>query len=130
MPQATNITVVNGTAVSKTFTLAAPASGPSAPAVFFLREGANQTVFPKFEVSSDKVVKGNGRKIKATLRVPVAVTGTNGVVTSAAEMFFAIDCTVPALVPDASRDDAIAFVGSLITSALMKATFKEGYAPT
>lgn len=53
MPQATNITVVNGAAVSKTFTLAAPASGPSAPAVFFLREGANQTVFPKFEVSSD-----------------------------------------------------------------------------
>lgn len=129
MPQATNVIVNNAAAVAKTFALAAPASG-NMPAVWFLREGANQTVYPKLEVSSDKIVKGSGRKVKLTLRVPTAVTSSTGVVSNAGDMFFSIDAAVPALVPDSVRDDAIAFIGNIVINAIMKETFKTGYAPT
>lgn len=129
MPQATNVIVNNAAAVAKTFALAAPASGVS-PAVWFLREGANQTVYPKLEISSDKIVKGSGRKVKMTLRVPTPVTSATGVVTNAGDMFFSIDAAVPALVPDSVRDDAIAFVMNIVATALLKETFKTGYAPT
>lgn len=129
MPQATDLTLKNAAAVNKTFALATPASA-TAPAVWFLREGANQSIFPKVEISSDRIAKGDGRKVKATVRVPTPVVDSNGVTRSSGEFLFVIDGTVPALVPDSIRDDAIAYVGSLITAALVKEIFKTGYSAT
>lgn len=129
MPQATDLTLKNAADVDKTFALAAPASG-NAPAVWFLREGANQSVFPKVEISSDRIVKGEGRKVKATVRVPTPVIDSNGVTRSSGEYLVNIDGTVPALVPDGVRDDAIAYVASLVAAALFQDILKTGYSAT
>lgn len=129
MPQATDLTLKNAAAANKTFALATPA-GPNASAVWFLREGANPGVFPKVECSSSSAASGAGRKVKLSLNVPVATVNASGATVAAAKMSFNIDATVPDLVPDALRDDAIAFVKDLVASALMASVFKTGFAPT
>lgn len=129
MPQATDLVLKNAAAVNKTFALAAPASGSSS-ALWYLREGANQGIFPKVEISARKNGDADARKVQITLSVPFPVTSTSGAVTRGAAMSFNIDATVPDLVPDATRDDAIAFVGALLADTLVKASLKVGFAPT
>lgn len=129
MPQATDLSLKNNAAVAKTFALATPA-GPTAPAVWYLREGANPGVFPKVECSSASAAGGAGRKVKLSFNLPVATVNASGATVSAAKMSFNLDVTVPDLVPDASRDDAVAFVKDLVASTLMVSVFKTGYAPT
>jgi hypothetical protein len=129
MPQATNLVLKNAADVDKTFALAAPAAGTSS-AVWFLREGANQSVFPKIEISGARASSGPGRKTKTTLKVPVPVTDSNGVVRSGGDYLVVIDATAPDSVPDGTRDDAIAYIASLVAATLWQETAQTGYAPT
>lgn len=129
MPQATDLVLKNGAAVAKTFSLAQPASGTSS-AIWYLREGANPSVYPNVEMSSQKGATPATRKVKLTVRVPVASVDSSGATRSIAAMTFDITAAVPDLVPDASRDDAIAFVSESLAASLIKASFKVGYAPT
>lgn len=129
MPQAINLSLTNHAAVAKTFALASPASATS-PAVWLLREGANQSVFPKVEQSSRKNGSGDARKVQLTVTVPVGTVDAAGATRRAAAMQFNVDCTIPDLVPDAIRNDAIAFAASAMANALLKECFFTGYAAT
>lgn len=129
MPQAIDLVLKNSAAVNKTFALATPA-GPNGSALWYLREGANPGVFPKIECSSSTAAGKAGRKVKLSLNLPATVVSTSGTTTVAARMSFNLDVTIPDLVPDAQRDDAIAFVKDLVASALMVSVFKTGFAPT
>lgn len=129
MPQATDLALKNGAAVSKTFSLAQPASGTSS-ALWYLREGANPSVYPNIEMSSQKGATNATRKVKLTVRVPVPTTDSTGATRSAAAMTFDISAAVPDIVPDSIRDDAIAFVSEAMASTLIKSSFKVGFAPT
>lgn len=128
MPQAINIVIKNDAAVDKTFDLATPSSG-NLPAVWLLREGANQGVFPKVEVSARKNGNGDARKVQITLQVPFPVTDSTGIVRKGGTLVFNIDAVVPDLVPDPLRDTAIAYVGNLLQNTLIKETIKVGFAP-
>lgn len=129
MPQATDLAIKNNAGVSKTFALAAPASGVM-PAVWLLREGANQSVFPKVEMSSRKNGAGDARKVQTTFTLPVAVVDASGITRRAAAFSVNIDVTVPDLVSDAARDDAIAYVADLVGHTLYKSCVRVGFAPT
>lgn len=129
MPTAQNIELNNAQNVTKTFQVAAVASG-TAPALYLLREGANQSVFPKLEISSRKNGTADARKVRMTLNVPSSTVDANGVTRKSASILFIIDVTVPDLVPDSVRDDAIAYVGSALFNPQLMDTFKTGFAPT
>jgi len=129
MPQAASLTLKNAAAANKVFALAAPASA-NQPAAWFLREGANQSVFPQVMVSSRPNGARDARKVQITLKVPVGTLDANGVTRRTSAFEFDTTCTIPDLVPDATRDDAIAYASSLIADALVKECLKVGYAPT
>jgi hypothetical protein len=129
MPQAIDLALKNAAAQSKTFSLATPA-GPTGSAVWYLREGANPSIYPKIECSSATAAGGAGRKVKLSLNLAAPTVNASGVTIASAKMSFNIDVTIPDLVPDAQRDDAIAFVKDLVASALMTSVFKTGFAPT
>lgn len=129
MPQASDLALNNALEVPKTFTLATPA-GPNASAVWYLREGANPSVYAKIECSSAPSAGGTGRKVKLSLNLPATTTNAIGLTVAVARMSFNIDVTIPDFVPDAERDNAIAFVKDLVASELMRSVFKTGFAPT
>lgn len=129
MPQATNLSLMNAAAETKAFALATPASA-NQPAVWLLREGANQSVYPTVLCSSRPNGARDARKVQLTLRVPVPVVDNAGVTRRSAAIEFDVTATIPDLVPDSHRDDAIAFVNSLVADPLIKETFRVGYSPT
>lgn len=130
MPKATDLSLKNAAAVIKTFALAAPAAGTS-PAVWFLREGANQSAFASLEISSRKSGGGsNARRVQISLVVPIVGVNASGATVRIGQMPIKVDAVVPDSIPDTTRDDAIAYVGSALADALVKASIKTGYAPT
>lgn len=129
MPQASDLALKNALEVEKIFTLATPA-GPNAPAVWYLRQGANPSVYAKIECSSAPSAGGSGRKVKLSLNLPATTVNAIGLTVAAARMSFNIDVTIPDFVPDSDRDDAIAYVRDLVASALMGSVFRTGFAPT
>lgn len=129
MPQAIDLVLKNAAAEEKTFSLASPA-GPGGSAIWYLREGANPSIFPKVECSSSVAAGGSGRKVKLSFNLAAPTVNASGATVSSAKMSFNLDVTVPDLVPDAQRDDAIAYVKDLVATALMASVFKTGFAPT
>lgn len=127
MPQATNLLLKNNAAEDKTFVLASPASA-NQPAVWFNREGANQGVYPTVLQSSAPNGARDARKVHSTLKVPVGVTGTDGSTRRLSAMEFNLTVTIPDSVPDAIRDDAIAFFNSYVSTDLAKEVHKVGFA--
>lgn len=127
MPQAANLSLVNYAAVAKSFALASPASA-NQPAVWLLREGANQSVYPTVLMSSGPNGARDARKVHSTVKVPVGVVGTDGITRRVAAMEFNLTVTIPDLVPDAVRDDAIAYFNSYVATALVKECHKVGFA--
>lgn len=130
MPQATDLALKNGAGTAKTFALAAPAAGIS-PAVWFLREGANQSAYPSIEISSRRSGSGSAaRRVLISLVVPITGVNASGATVRVASMPIKVDVVVPDSIPDTARDDAIAYIGSALADALVKASIKTGYAPT
>lgn len=132
MPQAANIVVKNGAAtpVDKTFTLVTPASGDGGIAEWALKEGPISSVFPVLTASAAKT--GNSsRKLTVKFRLPSSytdsVTGLTNV-NSAAEMN--VSFSVPNSLPEALKDDYVAFSTNLLSSALLKSMIKDAYPAT
>lgn len=128
----TNITSPNGagTPVTKTFTVARHAAGDQS-AVLYLREGANQTAFPKLEASTKAAqVRGSsGRKGTTTLMVPYGTVDANGVFTKINAVSVAIIVDVPDDAPDAIRADVAAYLPGVYASAdgQLKDVIRKGY---
>lgn len=132
MPQAADIVVQNGAAtpVDKTFTLVTPASGDGGIAEWALKEGPISSVFPVLTASAAKT--GNSsRKLTVKFRLPSSytdsVTGLTNV-NSAAEMN--VSFSVPNSLPEALKDDYVAFCTNLLSSALLKSMIKDAYPAT
>lgn len=128
----TNITTPNGagTPVTKTFTVARHAAGDQS-AVLYLREGANQTAFPKLEASTKAAqVRGtSGRKGTTTLMVPYGTVDANGVFVKINHASAVVITDVPDDAPDSVRNDLAAFLPGLWASAdgQLKDVVRKGY---
>lgn len=129
MPQAANITIKDGqsTPADTLFTLLTPAAGGN-PAVWTAKtKGPTAATQPRVDVSSEGF-KG-GRKVRVTVKVPVYVTGTDGMVRLIDSFHFTGQVTLPDTVPSANRSDGVAYTANLFSTALMKEVLSEGYAP-
>lgn len=127
MPQAANITVQNGSAVNKTFTLLTPAAGDGGLALWALKEGGSPVAFPRLTLMA-KATTNKSRKVQVKVRVPYSYTDTQtGLVKAGPAFEFNGDITVPDEFPDALRADAVAFAANLFASALVKECYRDGY---
>ncbi len=126
----TAIIVNNGatTPVSKTFAVARSASGDES-AVLLLREGQNQTEYPKLEFSSRSTQVGNtkGRKSTETVLVPYGQL-VNGVFVKTNHVSITTIITVLDDAPDAIRKDAAAYVAGFAANQQLKDLIILGYA--
>lgn len=124
-----NITSPNGLAVSKTFTVARSAAGDQS-AVLFLREGADQTAFPKVEFSSTAAQRNGsrGRKGVTTILIPFGSVDANGVFTKRDDISVSISAHTPDTAPDAIRNDAAAYVQGIVTDVQIKDLIRKGFA--
>lgn len=129
MPQATNVTVKNGatTPVDKTFQLVSPASGDGSLASWVLKEGAVSSSFPSVTYSS--TVSGNGaRTAKMKIRVPSSyVEAATGQTIVGPWVEGNLSVNVPGAFPEASKDDAIAFIVNLIGHNAFKTALRDAY---
>lgn len=129
MPQASHITIKDGqsTPADCLFTLLTPSAGNS-PAVWNAKtKGPTSASQPRVEMSSEGF--RGGRKVRLTVKVPAYVTGTDGKVSLIDTYHFSGQITVPDTVPAAFRADAVAFIGNLLSHALVKEVLVDGYAP-
>lgn len=127
MPQAADLTVDNGAAVSKTFTLVTPAAGDGGVAEWALKEGLVSTAFPTFTAMATKT-NNNSRKLQIKLKVPAsftdAVTGQT-TITAATEMN--VTFSVPNSYPESMKDDHVAYATNLLNTTLVKGMIRDAY---
>lgn len=130
MPQATNLTVKNGSGVDKTFTLLTPAPGYGQPAEWALKEGATSVVYPTFTLSATKTSNAS-RRVPIKVRVPAVYTSvTTGLPVVSSTFDFSGTAIMPDNFPDDQKDDAIAYTANLIATALVKACMRDGLPAT
>lgn len=129
MANAQNIELSNHASVGKTFSVATGANG-NTPALFELREGANRSVYPRLEISAKKNGNSDARKVRVTLTVPQPVVDATGLTRKASSVLFALDVVLPDSISAVTREDAIAFFGSLMFNPEFLDTLATGYAPT
>lgn len=129
MANAQNIVLSNHANVGKTFSVATGANG-NMPALFELREGANRSVYPRLEISAKKNGNSDARKVRVTMTVPQPVVDATGLTRKASSVLFALDVVLPDSISAATREDAIAFFGSLMFNPELLDTLATGYAPT
>lgn len=129
MPQAANLTIKDGSAtpVDVTFTLLTPAAGSDPAAWTAKTKGPTTASQPRVEISSTGF-KG-GRRVKGTIKVPQYVTGTDGKTLIEDSFHVAYTVTIPDRVGPTFRADGAAYLGNLLTLAVMKEVNADGYAP-
>lgn len=131
MPQGTNIVVKNGAGVDKTFAFVIPSAGDKSMALWQLKEGSFKTLFPALQSQSQRNSSTKARSLEMNVTVPSSYTDS---VTSLAQVgpkFFAsIKVVVPDEYPEALKDDAVAYVTGLLSSALAKAMMRDAVSAT
>lgn len=127
MPQAANITVNNGAAVAKTFTLLSPASGDGGIAKWALKEGGSPVAYPVLTMLARPTPK-KARKTQLKVHIPYSYTDTTtGLVKAGPAFEFNGDFTVPDEFPESMRADAVAFCSNIVANTLVKECYRDGY---
>lgn len=131
MPLATDLSLANNAGVVKNFALIVPAGGSGTPALWQLKEGAIQSIFPSFEASMRPNASKTARKAIFTMKVPssytAAVTGLTAV-GSAATINMTV--TVPHDFPEALKDDFVAYWSKFNSDVLIKKLIRDAVAAT
>lgn len=126
MPQAINLVVKNAASVDKTFTLLSPAAGYGTPAEWALREGATAVSYPTFTLVAVRT-SNKSRKVSVKVRVPAVYTSvTTGLPVVSSYLEFNGTISVPDDFPDNQKDDGIAYITNILSTALVKACLRDG----
>lgn len=127
MPVAANLVVNNAAAVSKTFTLMAPAAGDGGIATFQLKEGGSPIAYPTLTALA-RATTNQSRKAQVKYRHPYSYTETTtGLIKAGPAFELNVDASIPFQFPETLRPDAIALATNLIAHALVKELLRDGY---
>lgn len=130
MPQATDLIIKNAAGVDKTFALMTPASGDGGIARWALKEGTISSVFPTVTVSANTSPR-DARQCHIKIHVPSSYTDSvTGLTNVATGCEFNGKMAIPNTFPEASKADWVAYVSGIISHALMKAVYKDGFPAT
>lgn len=130
MPTASNFSINNGAAtpVSTLFTNLQPAGG-NLPAVY-LAKTTGPSVSAQAKIAISATGSAKTREMRQTIRTPYWVTGVDGVTKVLDSCFTEIRTVLPESVPDDVRANHAAYVANSCDEAQVRASMKEGYAPT
>ena len=130
MPSMADITVLNKAGTSVVYVAKTPSAGDKSAAVW-TQDAAHAIVGfrPKFEVSTRDNGSQNARLFSSYLLFPV-IEPINGVDTIVARVPIRMEATLPTNVTATKVADAAYQAGNLSVSALVRAIFHTGYAPT
>lgn len=130
MPSMANITVKNAAAADVVYVAKVPSSGDRSPARWTLDAASAVIGFrPTLEVTTRSNGSNNGRILDLNFVFPILQT-VSGVTSVAARVPFKGSTTMPTNVDATLAVDAFTQAGNLIVSALIRACYGEGYAPT
>ena len=130
MPQAADITVKNGAAIDKTFTLLAPAAGMGGIAMWALKEGTISAVFPTF--SARATTNANAvNHLRLKFELPSSYTDTvTGLTNVGSGVLMDASFRVPSNFPESLKNDYVAFVSNLMGNTLVKAMIRDALSAT
>lgn len=131
MPSANDLVVKNAALADKTFSLITPAAGMGSSALWQLKEGTIQSVFPSFEASARANAGKTARKALFTLKVPSSFTApVTGLTAVGSAATVNITVTVPTDYPENLKDDFVAFTANIVNSTLIKALIRDALPAT
>lgn len=127
MPNASNITVQNASAVDKVFEVLTPAGGDGGVARYALKEGAAPVAFPTMTVMARPTTNAS-RKTSTKVNVPYTfVDPVTGLLKKGPAFELNVEASMPDAYPEDVRDDAVAYGVNLLASALMRQVLRDGY---
>lgn len=129
MPTMANITVkANDGTTDKVYTALAGSSGEGVAATWRHEDGSLPAAFrPTFRMTARQTT--NGRRTIEALHVRPITATVNGVVTQVGTHSVRQIETLDFTQDQAGVDEAVSQGGNLMTSALVRSAFKEGFAP-
>lgn len=132
MPQMANVTIKkNDGTTDVIYTAVVPSAGDKTPAIW-----KNQTLGsaaahrPELRLLSRSNGTSTARRVEGTYSYPTLVTDGTGKVSVADRVILNISGVMPTGMPDADVNEAISQGFNLFAAALLKDSFKTGYAPT
>lgn len=127
MPQASNFTIQDGSAVDTVFTNVTPASG-NLPALYFARlKGAYPVQQPTIAISSAGK-QGGVRVVKQTVKTPILQSDGSGGFKVVDFCFSEITTTMPGTAAVTDRSDHVAYVRNSLDVDQIMESHEDGYA--
>lgn len=133
MPALADITVKKADGSTDiVYTGIVPSAGDKTPAVFRSNSaGGAIGQRPELRIQSTSNGDGSQRRITASYSYPALFTDANtGRISVDKRMNFSLTASVPVEMPDAALAEAVEQGFNLVSSTLVKASVKQGYAPT
>lgn len=132
MPNMANVTIKkNDGTTDVLYTAVVPSSGDKSPAVWRnLTVGTAAGHRPEARIASRANGTGTGRRLDGDFKYPSLVTGTDGKTQVSDRFQLTISGIVPLGMPDTDVNEAVSQALNFYAAALLKDTFKSGYAPT
>lgn len=132
MPNMANVTVKkNDGTTDVVYTAVVPSAGDKTPAIW-----KNQTLGtasahrPELKLTSRENGVGSARRVEGVYTYPTLATGTDGKVNVVDRCIVNFSAVVPKGMPDADVNEAVSQCVNMLSSTLLKDSFKSGYAPT
>lgn len=132
MPQMANITVKkNDGTTDVTYTGVVPSSGDKSPAIWRNTSvGTASAHRPEFQLLSFANGPKTARKLEGKVMYPVLATGSDGKVNVVDRGWIMVSGILPTTMNDTDVNELVSQAFNLFASALVKDSFKSGYAPT
>lgn len=131
MPTATNIVVKDAALVDRTFELATPAAGDGAWALWVYKKGDFAVAFPKILARAYPNSGKTARKVEVRFKLPQSfVDSTSGLPTVTSVFDGVPNVTIPDMMSELNKPDAVAFLANAVSHALIKAMLSSGQPAT
>lgn len=132
MPNMANVTIKKNDGITDVvYTAVVPSAGDKTSAIW-----KNQTVGtasahrPELKLMSRDNGENTARRVEGTFTYPTLATGTDGKTNVVDKCIGNVSMVVPKGMPDADVNEAVSQCFNLFAAALLKDSFKTGYAPT
>lgn len=132
MPQVANITVKkNDGTTDVIYTAVAPSAGDKSPAIWRNTTVGNAAAHqPQVQMVSRANGLGTARRVEVTATYPTLVTGGDGKISVADKVVVTLSGVIPLGMPTIDVNEAVSQLLNFCAAALVKDSFKTGFAPT
>lgn len=133
MPQIANLTIKkNDGTTDITYTGVVPSSGEKSPAIWrSLTVGTAAAHQPEFRMTSRANGTSTGRRFDVHAQYPTLVTSpADGRISVADRVVFDLSVLVPLNMATTDVNEAVSQLCNLLSTSLVKDSFKTGFAPT